>query len=212
MNKSYLVLFLGFLLSGCASQYLKSSQRVNEEKKPYSKILVLGHFQNPIARGLLEKEVSQNLMENGINSTASKNSEIDFKLDSKLTDEARADIKRQLIQNGFDGVIVTNLIDVQEYREVVPGTFATAALPDHYMGFGTYIGYYPAVAWQPGQVNTGTQFVLESALYALDQEPGNALQWVGRFVVEDPEDIRKSAAQYARELCRALYESNIRKP
>ena len=49
----------------------------------------------------------------------------------------------------------------------------------------------------------------ESALYDIRSTGGNSLQWVGRFKLEDPEDIQKATAQYAKELVNAMMEKSI---
>ncbi len=203
---------MALLLVGCGSTYLKGSQSVSGQKKAYSKILVIAHFKDRLARGLNEREIAQYLEGNGIPGVASMKSEITLNFETELTQEEIAEVRRQVIQNGYDGIIVTNVIDVSEFREDIPGTFTMATMPDQYVTFGSFIGYYPAAAWTPGQVNTGTQFTLETALYTVDQEVGSNLQWVGRFEVQDPEDIRKASNQYARELTKALFQTSIRKP
>lgn len=202
---------MAVLMAGCGSSYLQSSKNVSGQKRTYSKIFVIGHFQDRIARGLHEREIANYLGEHGIAASPSMSSEVKLDFEAEVTREMVADIRRQLIQRGYDGILVTNLLNAEEYREEIPGSFTMGTLPEYYLGFGTYIGYYPAVSWQPGEVKRGTVFMLESGLYTLNQKPDDKLQWLGRFEVKDPEDIRKATKQFAREIGKALLESSIRK-
>ena len=211
MKRLIAPVLLCLLFAGCGT-YMTQYRNVSEAKKTYSNILVLGYFQNRIARGLLEREISQFLTDKAVQATPSRNSDIDFGLERQLTDEEIAGIRRELIEKGYDGIIVTTLLDTGEDREEIPPFISTSDMPMQYNSFSSYFGFYPALSWEPGRVVTETYFILESSLYTLDQEPGENLQWLGRFKVSDPEDVEKLTRQYARELGRALLANSIRKP
>lgn len=210
MKRLILPVLLCLIFTGCAT-YMTQSRNVSKAKKTYSNILVLGYFQNRIARGLLEREVSQFLIDKGVQATPSQGTGIDFGLERKLSDEEIAGIRREIIEKGYDGIIVTTLLDTEQYREEIPPFISSSDMPMHYNSFSSYFGFYPALSWEPGRVVTETYYVLESSLYSLDREPGKNLQWVGRFNVTDPKDVEKLTRQYARELGQALLATNIRK-
>ena len=211
MKKSILLIIFSLLLAGCGS-YLTQSENVSNAKKPYSKVFVLAWSQNKIARGLFERDVAQALGEKGITAVRSPDSGIDIPTDQKLSESDAAALASQLRAQGFDGVVLTSLVNREEYKEEVPGSYSYGYNPAYSLHFGSYVGYYPAVTWEPGKQVTGTRFVLESTLYDLTSPKKENLQWIGWFEVEDPEDIQATTSRYAKELVSALLKSNMVAP
>jgi hypothetical protein len=211
MKKTILFLALSLSLVACGS-YLTRAENVSKVKKSYSKVYVLFWSQNKIARGLFERDVAQALGEKGITAVRSLDSGIDIPTDQKISESDAAGLASQLRAQGFDGVVLTNLVDREEYKKEVPGRYSYGNYPAYSMHFGSYLGYYPAVSYEPGKQVTGTIFVLESTLYDLSSPKEENLQWIGWFELEDPEDIQKTTASYAHELVSALLKSNIHAP
>lgn len=209
MRNLVLLLGLALVLSGC-STYLTQSQNVSKEKKEYRKILVFARSQNRIARSLFERDVTEFLVEKGITATASLRSDIDIPIDRAVSEAESEAIRQTLIDRGYDGVIVTNLVNTEQYKEVIPGGMTTEYYPVYYGRFRRYVSFYPATTWEPDRLVTGTRHVLESTLYDLRETEEDNLQWIGRFVVEDPSKIEKATSKYATELCKALLESSIK--
>ena len=75
--------------------------------------------------------------------------------------------------------------------------------------FGRYLAYYPVTTWEPDQLKTGTKYVFESSFYHLKDDPGDNLQWIGRFELKDPSSIQKTAENYAEELVTVLLKESI---
>ncbi len=208
MKKSILLLLAGLLLTACGS-YLAHSENVSKARKPYSKVLVLAWSQNEIARALFEKDVVEALGKKGITGVRSLDSGIAIPTDHKLSESEAAAIGDELRAQGYDGALVTHLVDTEEYREVLPESFSPGFYPSYSMQFGGYLGYFPANAWQPERMVTGTRFVFETALYDLRSERAENLQWIGYFVLEDPTDIRETTARYAKELAVSLRQNSM---
>lgn len=211
MKKTILFLVLALSLVGCGS-YLAHSEDVSRVKKPYDKVLVLAWAENQVARSLFEKDVVEALGKKGIIGVRSLDSGIDFPLGQKPTESEAAAIGNDLRSKGFDGVVITHLVDTEQYREVLPESFSPGFYPAYSMHFGGYLGYFPANAWQPERMLTGTRYVFESALYDLDSPRDENLQWIGYFVLEDPTDIRETTSRYARELVAGMQRSSMSAP
>jgi hypothetical protein len=65
------------------------------------------------------------------------------------------------------------------------------------------------MAWEPDRLITGTKYILESCLYALDDNDGDNLQWVGMFELKNPRDLNTVTVKYATELTEALLRESI---
>lgn len=203
-------LLFSLLLSGCGSAYLSTSRQVVPEKKAYSNILVVSRGKNEIARSLLEQDIARSLESRGTKAMAyHKESGIGIPVDAELSEEQLAELRQRVTAMGFDGVIVTHLVNVEEYKELIPAGVYPSTDPNYYGQWGYYWTYYPVYDIAPGTSRSGTRFELESALYDIRSTGGNSLQWLGRFKLEDPEDIQKATAQYAKELVDALMEKSI---
>lgn len=210
-NLPFLLLILTLSLTGCGS-YLTQAENVSKVKKPYSKVFVMAWFQNGIARGLTERDVAQALRDKGYTAIRSLDSGIEIATDHKPSESEAAAIGNALKEQGFDGVVLINLVEREEYKTEVPGSYAYRYDPSNSLYFGSYMGLYPAVTWEPGKQVTGTRFVLESTLYDLNSPKEENLQWIGWFEVEDPTDIEKTTASFARELVAALHKASMVPP
>jgi len=199
------------LISGCGSMYMTKSQTVVKEKKSYSKILVIARGKNEIARSIFEQDVAHNLDGHGINGVAyHKESGIEVPVDTDLTEAQIADLKNKVVEMGFDGVILTHLVNTEHYKELIPTGVYPSTDPNYYGQWGYYWTYYPALDWASGYSVEGTSLELESALYDLRATDGNNLQWLGRFKLEDPKDLQKTTSNYAKELVTALRQESIK--
>lgn len=199
-----------FLLSGCASTFMTQSKTVVSGKKSYSKILVVSRGKNEIARSLLEQDIARELKGKGVNAVAyHKESGIGVPVDVELTEQQVAALKQKVIEDGYDGAIITHLINIEEYKELIPAGIYPSTDPNFYGQWGYYWTYYPVYDIASGTTVSGTRFELESALYDIRSTGGNSLQWLGRFKLEDPQDIQRATAQYAKELVRAMMDKSI---
>lgn len=201
---------LSFLmLLGCSSSYLTSSTNVSQEKKSYDKILVVAKTKNKTARIRFEDQVVADLGALGVHAASSMDVIKVDSFDKQLTEKDLDNLRNNLVASGYDGIIVTNLIDASQYTDVIPGGVSTSYVPTRYGRFGGYYGYYPVSYWEPDQVRTGVQYILESTFYDMTDNDGDDLQWVGQFKVKDPRNINNTVEKYSKELTAALKESSI---
>ena len=202
------VLSLLLLLSGCTS-YLTGYENVSNVKNSYEKILVIGRSKSKTARIKFENSVVDQLKENEVSAVASHASKRMIDLKKQYSEGELATLKKKLMSNGFDGVIVTNLINTEEYTDVVRGGTSTTYVPTRVGRFGRYFTYYPITTWEPNELKTGTKYIFESSLYRLVESSGENLQWVGNFEVKDPSSLETIVNNYAKDLTKALVKSSV---
>lgn len=201
------VLFV-FVLSGCSS-YLTSSENVSNLKNAYEKILVVGRSKDNTARVKFENSIVAQLKEQGIQAIASLNSSRILDITKTYSESELAALKKALLAKGFDGAIVTNLINTEAYTDVVAGGSSTTYVPTRVGRFGRYLAYYPITTWEPDQLKSGTKYIFESSLYRIEKGTGENLQWVGRFELKDPSSLKTATSNYAKDLTKALIKSSI---
>lgn len=202
------ILLFTFSLVGCSS-YLTSSENVGKTKKTYEKILVLGRSKDNTTRLKFENQVVEQLQANGVNAVASYTIDGTKDVNREFSESQVQNVKKKLVSAGFDGAIITNLINSEEYTDVIPGNSSTTYIPARYGRFGRYYAYYPVTTWEPDQLKTGIKYVLESNLYNIKTENGDNLQWVGRFELKDPTSLERTSANYSKELVGALLKQSI---
>ena len=204
-------ILLGLVISlffGCAGSYLKDATVVNPEKRGYDKILIIAKAKDKTARSRFENQVVNDLALNGIEASSSMSVLKTDSFSKELSDEDLDRLKQQMIADGFDGVIITNLINVEQYTEVQQGGLSSTYMPVSYGRFGRYYRYYPVTYWEPDEISTGYEYTLESCLYDITL-PDENLQWVGRFKIKDPSSLKRTIEKYSQDLTAALLEQSI---
>jgi len=198
-----------FLFTSCGSTYLTNSTNVSKQKKSYDKILVVSRTKDKTARINFENQVVNDLAANGVQAMTSVEVIRTDDFSKEVSEEQIASIREKLVADGFDGVIITNLINAEQYTDVTPGTMSTGYYPVRYGRFGRYYRAYPVNYWEPDRVESGVEYTLESCLYDISVDQKDNLQWVGRFKVKNPSDLLNAIEKYSGELTTALMESNI---
>ena len=196
------------VLSSCKTTYMTHSANFSGEKKAYEKVLVVVRQKDKTIRIALENQIAADLNAKGVEAASSMEAIKTDSFDKELSLEQLDELRESLLNSGYSGAVVTNLIDTSQYTQVTT-TAATPMWGGYYRGWGAYYGYYPAGYWGQDRIQAGVDYVLESCLFDLRDRDGNNLQWVGRFKIRDPSDLEKTIAKYSAELTEALMESSI---
>jgi hypothetical protein len=220
MKKSiYLVLILTttLLISSCSSVKVLDSWKADNVKSINDKnIIVIARTDNQNARIAFENEIVNQLNERGIQATASFTKFPKLNPDQKITEEKSKMIKTILKNEGFNGVVLTVIKDVQELSKTVTDG-------GHYAG-GTYYGYYPRYyggfhgyyynpvsystygnyVQETSTTYTTKNYVLETVVYNLDKTGENQLVAVVTSKIEDPKDASKTAKEYVKAITKSF--------
>jgi hypothetical protein len=154
---------------------------------PFQKIFVIGVGKNETNRRLFEDRFAEVLSGHGAVALTSYGS----LPDSQRLSEAQ--VRGAIEGGGYDGVIVSRLLGVEEETEYVPPRSYSA--PRHHGGYYGYYGTSWDVVHEPGYFKTHTTVRLETNLY--DVGTGE-LAWSGQSETFDPtslEDIIESATK-----------------
>ena len=210
MKKFLLLIFSLSLLVSCKTTYLQQSTNVSNVKKSYNNILIVSKSKDMTARIKAENQMVKDFAERGVKSSSSLDVIRTESFDKSLSEKELEDLRNNLVSNGYDGILITNLINAEQYQDVIPGGTSTAMVPMRYGRFGRYYSYYPATYWEPDRIETGIKYTIETTLYDLTVDQEDNLQWVGRFQVKNPSDLMKLVEQYADELADALLETSVK--
>jgi len=210
MFKNLMILwFFSFLLADCGNSYLRQSTNVSNIKKKYDKVLVVAHTKDKIARIRAEGLVVNELGLRGVNAESSVDVIKTENFSKEMSENEIKLLISQLLDAGFTGVLITNVINTEQYKDVIPGGSNVEYNPPQYGRFGQYYNYYPATSWEPDRIETVVDYTVESCLYDITVDQKDNLQWVGRFKLKNPTDIKEAIAQYSKELADALIDQSI---
>ena len=196
------------ILSGCKTTYMTNSTNVSNQKKKYDKILVVYREGDMTGRIALENQLAQDLRAQGVSAESSIQVIKTDSFDKELSDAELDQLVQTLLNAGYTGVLVTNLLDKSQYTQVTPGA-VYGGYGGYYGGFGSYYGYYPMTYREPDRVTTGIEYSLETVLFDISDNDGENLQWVGRFSVKNPGDLQKTVAKYSSEVVAELMANSI---
>lgn len=216
-NILYTLLLSGiFLLSGCGSvKVVDAWKSPNVSDFKNNNILVIARTANNKARIAFEREITDLLIENGLNATASFSRFPKLKPDAEMTEERKNLIRFILESEGYDGIVLSVIKDVRE-RTITSydaGSYFGGPWDNYYPSyFGGFYGYYyqpyvysytVSVGNEPVRYTSKTYY-LETVAYNLKSPENAQLVAVVTSTLEDPKDAYKTAEKYAKEIVNAL--------
>jgi hypothetical protein len=115
-----------------------------ETVKSFNKILVIASFKDDVAKRTAEDKIAAQIK----NAVAVQSYNY-----LKPTDKDQKLVEEKLKKDGFDGIILMRLKNVEKRSAYVPGT--------------AYAGWY-GYSYSPGYVYTDVNFIVETNIYSLD--------------------------------------------
>ena len=149
------------LLFACASTKLEKSwidPSFNATTKPFTKVLIIAPLKDAASQRTAEDKIAKALKPGvGVQSYTylSPNDTVKNVVDSRL------------LKDGFDGIIVMHLKEVEKSTDYVQGSY--------YGGYG-YRGYYGYGSYSPGYYTENKTFMVETNFYSIRD---NKLIWSG---------------------------------
>jgi len=176
-----------------------SSRSPGYEKVVFTNLLVIGVGENEDARRLFEDAFAKTLTGDGAQGQPS------WRLLPQSTLLSDQQLEGAVETGGFDGVLITRLLGVDEEQEYVEGrTYSERnKLYPHYKGY--YRGAYKVVH-EPGYFKTKSTYRLETNLYAASD---GGLVWSGQSNTVDPESIGEGIDSMTEAVATKLKEERL---
>jgi hypothetical protein len=168
------------------------------EGMPFKKIFVIGVAESNVNRRRFEDHFAAVL--SGPRAVASP-SYGTLPQSHRLTEEQ---VRGAIEGGGYDGVVVTRLLGVEEKTEHVPPRSYT--VPRHYRGVYGYYGTTWDTVHEPGYSTTRTILRLETNLY--DVATGE-LVWSGQSETFDPSSLTDSIDSVTKAVAKRLRKEGL---
>jgi len=218
LYKSISTLFFIAIVCSCSSgvKVLSSWKAENASDIKDNELLVIARTDNKSARIAFENEIVAELESKDYKAKASFNVFPKLNPDQKLTETEQIEIKKKLLDAGYNGVVLTVIKQIEDVEKTtvqenyyVGGDFY-GYYPRHYGRFGAY--YYNPMSYSSfgnyssADVSTRTyqNFILETVIYDLDNQGENELVTVVTTRINDPSNATKIAKKYAKAISKSL--------
>jgi len=149
----------------------------------YKKVLVMG---------LLKDESTRRIAEDKMVASFKKVSAVQSYSYLQPSDTVRGAVEAKLQKDGFDGVVIMRLADVNKSTSYVPGT-----------GYGGWYGYRYA---SPGYYQEDKTFYVETNFYSLKD---SKLLWSGTTSSLNPEKLDKTVSEIIETLKQQLQKQGL---
>ncbi|MDH3686355.1 MAG: hypothetical protein OEP95_09015 [Myxococcales bacterium] len=175
-TRSLLAVCLLATLAACGPTTKLTAVWVTETPKQFENVMILAIDASPGGRRKYEDRFVEELEDRR---TKAIQSYMVLPLDGKLEED---DLRAAVAQGGYDAVIATRLLAIDQDQVYVPPTEYVTAGP-RYGGLYGYYGAGYAVRTTPGYIKTNTTVRLETHIYDAQTEK---LIWAGHSDTFDP--------------------------
>jgi hypothetical protein len=184
----------GLLLAACVSPttLINTWRDSAYREPPFKRVLVIGFGEDGANRRVFEDEFSRSLVAAGVAAIPS------YTLGSGVSETDLIKVKEMVARSGADGVLTTRLIGVDKRVNVFPGQVMVMPAAGYRRSF---YGYYSSAMVMPPSTYNYDVVTLETNLWHV---VGESLVWSGTTETFAPEDARKSSAEFAGVIVRAL--------
>lgn len=203
--KLIMSVFAVLVLASCSSTQVVSSYKdPSAPQKNYSKILVLGIFQQKDRAFRVESEnsLAGRLKSAGYNAVTAMD-EYGPKAFDKVPEDQVAD---KLKSSGYDAVITIALLDKKKDQYYQPGRVSYQPVGVYYNRFGRYYSTIYDRVVDPGYYTTSTDYFLETNLY--DISSGNLVYSV-QTQSSDPSSAGELANDNSKKIVKDLKDKGV---
>lgn len=213
----YPFLFTLLLFSACSTtKVLNSWKSDNVSDVRDNHMLVIARTNNKSARIAFENEIVKELTKRGIKATASFEKIPTLNPDKEITEQEQKNIKKALLDSGFNGVVLTIVKEEQELTKTVSdgGYYAGSTYygyyPRYYNGFYRYYSHPMSYSTLGNYVDqttityTAKNYILETVIYDLDKTDEQQLVAIVTSKLEDPENVESTAKNYVKAISKSL--------
>ena len=205
----YIGFLIGFLiLTACSSTRFVDSWKNREITKfDPEKVLIIGMTDNLTARKIFEEELKFAFTKRNINAHESSIVFDNTFTSSEKSEEEIDAMKDELIADGFDAVVVTAVVGVDDKREYRPGQYYPMGYS--WYRFGRYYFRYQRMYYDPGYYKDYRVYHVETSIYNIKEDKDKSLIWVGAFDIVDPSSISSTVNDYVERIVRQLEKEGL---
>ncbi len=197
---------LALLFASCSTSKITDSYTTQQglSVSPSKKILVLSLFsdKNRAAKRAMEEQLALDLRKFGYNAVAATG---EFGA-AAFRGMSEQEALQQLQQQGIEQVVTITLVDKDQQKRRVPGSYDYGYRP----GFWGYYSYYSPWAYRPsyrpGYTQTSTKYVFETNLYDVTS---NQLLYSAQSQTADAGTMGALANDFARDIIKDMRKKNI---
>ena len=208
--KTLLQLVLLVILTSCNTATLVDSWKSPEiETYAPDKVLVVGMTSNIEARQKFEQQLTEQYTIRGIEAAKSLDYFDAALRTERMTEEELKTIEDQLISEGFDTVLFTKIIGVEDkikYKEDYEGFDNT-----HRRFKEDYLKYQD-IYYNSDYYEEYTVYHAETAMYCICPTKDRELIWKGYVDIVEPESIDGPVGDYVKLIISVLEEQQLIKP
>lgn len=204
------IIALCLLFVSCSSVELVENW-INPDIDNYkpNKVLLIGMTANHNARYQFEKQLHEEYTSRGIESVMSLDLfESSFTSEKKTTEELNS-LEKNLIENGFDTILFTKIIGVEDkiaYKINYDGYDST-----HRKFKEDYLKYQDAF-YNPDYYEEYTVYHTETSMYCICSTKDRELIWKGYIDIMDPQSINETIDDYVGLIIIVLEEQQLINP
>ncbi|WNH10659.1 hypothetical protein [Thalassobellus suaedae] len=204
------IIILCLLMVSCSSVELVDNWK-NPDIDTYipNKVLLIGMTSNYDARKQFEKQLQEEFTSRGIESVMSLNLLKSSFTSEKKTKEELKSLESNLIDNGFDTILLTKVIGVEdkiEYKKNYYGYDST------YRKFKEDYLKYQDVFYNPDYYEEYTIYHTETSMYCICSTKDRDLLWKGYIDIMDPQSIHETINDYVQLILIILEEQQLITP
>lgn len=204
-----IVFILGILaLTACSSTRLVDSWK-NKEIAVFrpQKLLVIGMTENLTARKIFEEKLKEQFINRGINAYESSMALDQSFTASKRSEEEIEMMKKELLQQGFDAIVITAVVGIDDKTIRRSGHYTFGY--NWWYRFGPYFYRFQDIYYTPDYYEDYKVFHIETSIYNISGDEDESLVWVGTFNIVDPVNITSTVNDYVARIIGQLERENL---
>ncbi|WP_378182614.1 hypothetical protein [Aquimarina sp. SS2-1] len=204
MNKIRLhiiIATIGLLVSCSSSELVEVWKNPDIDTFEANKVLVIGMTADTDGRKVFEKKLTQALKKNGVAAEKSLDFFEKSFTQSPKTEEDLLAIEGQLLEAGFDAILLSKVLAIEDKVTVVQ---AYRNLDKDFKSFKDDYYQNQDIYYEDGYYEEYEVYHAETSLYCICPDKERELIWKGSIDITEPENIKKAVGDYVKVLIWAL--------
>jgi len=203
---------LSYIMVICLVVNCTSTQLIDRWKNPdintYEpyKILVVGLTSNDIARQQFEQQLKKEFELRGSEAVMSLDVLDTTPKTDKMTETELDSLENQLIEDGFDTILLTKIIGVEDkisyHKDYKSYERTYRKFKDEYL-------MYQDIFYNPDYYNEYKVYTAETSMYCICPTKARELLWKGYINITDPISIEKTVNDYVKLTIVALEQEQL---